>query len=72
MKRIWANIRIFLHYLFAGMVSADKEISNGEKNSSASDGVGIEQKKEVDRDLSAHQSSHVSTCIMFWFGGLKK
>lgn len=52
MKRIWANIRIFLHYLFAGMVSADKEISNGEKNSSASDGVGIEQKKEVDNVYS--------------------
>ena len=48
MKRLWTNVKIFFHYLFAGMAVADKEISSGEKTSSASDGVGIEQKKEVD------------------------
>lgn len=48
MKKLWINIKIFLHYLFAGMAVADKEISSGEKTSAASDGVGIEQKKETD------------------------
>lgn len=52
MRKLWINIKIFFHYLFTGMAVADKEISSGEKTSSSSDNIGIEQKKEVDNVYS--------------------
>lgn len=52
MKKLWINIKIFLHYLFAGMAVADKEITRGGKDLSSSDNAGIEQKKEVDNVYS--------------------
>lgn len=52
MKKLWLNIKILLHYLFAGMAVADKEITTGSKDATAADGMGIEQKKEVDNVYS--------------------
>lgn len=48
MKKIWLNIKLLWHYLFAGMASADAKITSGEKTSSDGNAFGIEQKKEVD------------------------
>ena len=47
MKKFWLNVKLFFHYFFAGMASADAEITSGEKTSATGDGIGIEQKKET-------------------------
>lgn len=47
LKNFWFKIKIFFHYLFIGMRSADNELSTGAKEG-ASDGSSIEQKKEQD------------------------
>ena len=47
LKKLWINVKIFFHYLFIGMRSADNELSTGAKEKS-SDGSAIEQKKEAD------------------------
>ena len=47
LKNFWLKIKIFFHYLFIGMRSADNELSTGAKEG-ASDGSSIEQKKEQD------------------------
>lgn len=45
MKKIWFNIKLFLHYLMQGLHSADTIITSQEKDSL--DGSTIEQKKEI-------------------------
>lgn len=47
LKKFLVNIKIFFHYLFIGMRSADTEMTTGGKTASA-DGSAIEQKKEQD------------------------
>lgn len=47
LKKLWLNIKIFFHYFFAGMRTADNELTTGAKDS-ATDGTTIEQKKEAD------------------------
>ena len=47
LKRIWLDVKLFLHYLFIGMRSADNEMTTGAKRGAA-DGTSIEQQKEQD------------------------
>ena len=47
MKRLWAKIKIFFFYLFAGMKNANDVAFTGQKDVEAGDGSGIEQQKEV-------------------------
>ena len=52
LRNAWLKIKIFFHYLFIGMRTADNEMSTGAK-SGASDGTSIEQKKEQDNLYAA-------------------
>lgn len=52
LKKLWLDIRIFLHGLFVGMRAADSQITGGGKNDSG-DGTSIEKKQEVNNLYAA-------------------